>query len=165
LAAIEGKIKRLRSVLFFWESPDRSQPARLLTEDGRIEDINLEVLKGCGESPIQDIYQAWQLDASNLVHDPALGFDIQVITERDWAPIELWQANPAKWSFEQVCKIANIQDDLARAISTRKNSKDMGMYVMLVIAVMIAIGTLFLLATKNVDWTSIPLIGGFFKGG
>ena len=165
MSNLEGKLKKVRSSLFVWEAPDREGPARLLTEDGRIEDVGLAVGKGCMESPVNGIYQAWQLDSSNMTKDPERGLT-QVLCERDWAAIPLWHPNDAKWSKAEVSKIAKENLEQAKTQTTRKNNRDMALYIVMAIAILIVIATLFVLATNRIDWGATwNMMTSAFSGG
>jgi hypothetical protein len=137
--------------VFFWEAPERVQWMRLMKETRELIDVQLSALTGCGESPIDGIMQAWQLDSANLTKDPELGL-VQVCCERDWSPEQLWVINDSKWSAKEVSKIARENLEQAKVQTTRRNSRDMALYIMMAIAILIVISTLFVLATNNIDW-------------
>lgn len=65
----------------------RSQMYEVYTEDGRIVDVEIPVLKGCGAD--DDKCSAWLLDAENQVQDEATGAWFQVIGERSTIPMEV----------------------------------------------------------------------------
>ena len=65
----------------------RSQMCEVYTEDGRLIDIEIPVLKGCAAD--DEKCSAWLLDPSNQVQDEATGMWYQVIGERSTIPMEV----------------------------------------------------------------------------
>jgi hypothetical protein len=149
--SLESKLSHLRGVLFFWEAPDRSLWFRIGTEDRRILEVPMSVLEGCAESPVDGIQQAWRIDSSNLTRDAEHGL-MQVAFERDLNPVELWHINDRKWTSKEVDKLAHETRQRAKIMAYSKNGRDMALYILMAIAILIVISTLFVLATSNIDW-------------
>jgi hypothetical protein len=165
--SVESKLARVRSIVFFWEAPDRSMLFRIGTEDRRIIDAPQGVLQGCAESPIEGIFQAWRMDASNLTRDPKLGY-LQVAFERDANPVELWHKNDKRWTKAEISKLARENRERAKTITYRKTNRDMVVYIMMAIALMIVLATGFVLLTSRIDFDAtlkaLPVIGKWFGG-
>lgn len=137
---------------------------RIPTEDRRIVDQPLAVLQGCAESPVDGIYQAWRMDSSNLTRDPEHNL-MQVAFERDFNPVELWHENDKKWTHAEVSKLARENRERAKTLTYRKANRDMALYIMLAIAIMIVLATGFVLAMQ-LDWAgTFKAITGMFGGG
>lgn len=65
----------------------RKQNLLVLTEDGRIVEESLPVLKGYVVS--EKTVEAWELDPSSCIPERGTNNLYQVVTERDWAPMSL----------------------------------------------------------------------------
>jgi len=65
----------------------RSQMCEVFTEDGRMVDIEIPVLKGCVAD--DEKCSAWLLDPENQVQDEKTGLWYQVIGERSTIPMEV----------------------------------------------------------------------------
>ena len=162
---VEAKAKRIRSLLFFWEAPDRAVQFRLGTEDRRIIEAPMAVLQGCAESPIDGIYQAWRLDQSNLTHDPKQGY-LQVAFERDANPVELWHNSDKRWSKNEVSKLARENRERAKTQTFRRNNRDLVVYSIMLVILIIGLALGWVLLTGKVDWAGTwKMIQGMWPGG
>jgi hypothetical protein len=65
----------------------RSQMCEVFTEDGRIVDLEIPVLKGCVAA--DDKCSAWLMDPENQVQDESTGIWYQVYGERSTIPMEV----------------------------------------------------------------------------
>ena len=63
----------------------RSQMCLVGSEDGRIVNMEVAVLKGCAADDAK--CSAWLLDSSNLMRDEATGYWYQVLGERSTIPV------------------------------------------------------------------------------
>lgn len=125
--------------LKIWEKPRRAQGFMILTEDGRIVDEQLMVLKGCAEN--ESTMEAWPVEFSNQVKDPELGF-MQVVSERDVNPIPLWHENSKEWSDDTITKIAEAETDSELQDIERKAAENKQFWIVLCIVVTLCIAIL-----------------------
>jgi len=70
----------------------RSQMCEVFSEDGRIIDMEVPVLKGCAAD--DEKCSAWLLDPSNQVQDESTGIWYQAIGERSTIPMEVINDSP-----------------------------------------------------------------------
>ena len=134
-------LRAARSIVLFWETPDRSIPVKLVTQDNRIWRGQMEVRKGCCQSPQDGTYEAWQIDSSNLTNDPELGH-CMVLHENTCIPPALFHENPAHWQENEINKLWSETYEEGKTISINKNNRDMALYIMVGIGAMIVIATL-----------------------
>jgi len=72
----------------------RSQMMHLYTDDGRVPDHELDVLKGCAVQ--HEWYSGWLMDSENQFQDETTGAWYQLIGERSTIPICLLKPNQVK---------------------------------------------------------------------
>ncbi len=117
----------------FWSS-QRVQPDIRLTEDGRILDEEIPVFKGAMMS--DETMEAWALDSVNLVADGKRGL-CAVITERNLAPLPLWQDGPKKWDEKTLTAVAEETTDSVQQKIARKGNADRRFWIFLCATVVI----------------------------
>jgi hypothetical protein len=142
----------------------RKQDCLLLTEDGRILDISLPVVKGYVVS--EKTGEAWGLFPDSCIPIKGTKNSVLVISERDCAPMSLngdGQGN-SKRMKENMSKIAQENASAARAAIQKKTYKHKFMETLQLVALIFAVG-IVVLAIFGL-WASGKLhLPGFGGGG
>ncbi len=114
---------------------ERSQWQMLITEDGRLVDVLLPVSTQAGSCEDKDALKSWLLDSRNTVADyimePRHPKFLQVATERDVAPIVLWEDLGRKFSQTELDKIAFHATESAIFHAENKNDTRMMWWIIL----------------------------------
>jgi len=76
------------------KTKERSQMCEIFTEDGRIIDVEIKVLKGCAAD--DNLCSAWLLDADNQMQDELTGLWFQLLGERSTIPIAVREVKKVK---------------------------------------------------------------------
>lgn len=90
-------------------TPKRKQEVLILTEDGRIVGETLEVETGYAVN--RKTQEAWALDSENQIESRASGEVLQVLTERDVAPLVLNGKTNVKITKAIINKVAEEKVD------------------------------------------------------
>jgi hypothetical protein len=117
----------------------RKQNCLLLTEDGRVLNITLPVVKGYIVS--EKTGEAWELFPDSHIPEKSTSRLFQVITERDCAPLSLdgHKQGDNKRQKEGMTKIAQENASAARANIWKKSVKNKFAEALLLIAIIFGI--------------------------
>ncbi len=136
----------------------RPQNCMLLTEYGEILDLVLDVKKGYIVRELKEqIYEEWGLDIGNQVKDKVFGH-MQVISERDTAPVVLWQKPKRNYTKTLLHTIGEAAADQQLVIIEKKANKERTWAFVTLIAVFFLIGIVLLVGTPTI-------VGALNKGG
>ncbi len=135
----------------FGKGQERPQNCMLLTEYGEILDVCLDVKKGYINRELKEtLYEQWGLDIGNQVKDRAYGH-MQVISERDAAPIPLWEIRTRKairTDFKHFLhSIAEAAADFTLLVIDKKSQRERMWALITLIAVFLLISIVLIVGT------------------
>ena len=146
-------------------SKKRKQDCLLLTEDGRILDISLRVVKGYVVE--HKTAEAWELFPDSRIPEKGTNRLFQVITERDLAPMSLNgnKQDNTKRKKDMLTKIAQESASAARAALQKKSAKSKLAETVQLLAIIfgVTIGVLVIFGLFASGKLHMP--GGFGGGG
>ena len=152
--------------LFSKINKKRKQDCLLLTEDGRILEISLPVVRGYVAE--QKTQEAWGLYPDYRIPKRGTNRLAQVITERDMAPMSLnGDKHQAKRAKVELSKIAQESASEARANVQKKSlkSKTAETLQLLLIILAVTVGVLVLFGLFMSGKLHLPGGGGGGEGG
>lgn len=140
----------------------RKQDCLLLTEDGRILDIKLSVVKGYVVE--HKTGEAWALYPDSRIPEKGTNRLLQVITERDAAPISVdgQRKDNSKRLKDMISKIAQENASAARANIQKKSFKNKYAETLqlLLIIFAITVGVLVIFGLFATGKLHMPNFGG-----
>ncbi len=128
----------------------RVQNCMLLTEYSEILDIALPVKKGLIVREEKEVfYESWGLDIGNQVKDTHFGY-MQVISERDTAPVPLWHETGKTFTKNLLHAIAEASLDIQLLIINKKAQKERLWMLITIVVVVLGICALLIVGTRTV---------------
>ena len=140
----------------------RKQNCIILTEDGRIIEDTLPVVKGYVVD--RKTQEAWTLFPGSLIPERGTGRVDLLVCERDAAPINVNGDNPHKLTTETISAIAseNADEALAQIHSKSLKNKLAGAIHIAVIAFSITICLMVIFGLISMGKLHLPDLGGIF---
>lgn len=143
-----------------WPGKKRMQRNLLLTEDSRILDVSMPVVKGYVVS--DGTAEAWGLFPDSRIPERGTDHLYQVITERDAAPMSLNGGDNSKRLKETLSQVAQERASQARADVQKDSAKSKltGTLQLLLIILSITVGVVVIFGLFMSGKVSFPGTGG-----